>query len=157
MYDAIGDAHGQGGKLKALLATMGYEKRAGAWHAPQGRQAVFVGDLIDRGPDQLEVFDTVRCMVDAGQALVVMGNHEFNTIAYAVRDPATGRHLRPRSDKNRNQHAPFLAEVGGLCAAPRVGGLVPHLANGAGPGRPARGARLVGRGGAGGDRQRARR
>lgn len=112
MYDVIGDVHGQGGKLEALLAKMGYVNRAGAWHAPQGRQAVFVGDLIDRGPDQLEVLDAVRRMVDAGQARVVMGNHEFNAIGYAVRDPAAGEYLRPRSDKNRMQHAAFLAAVG---------------------------------------------
>lgn len=112
MYDVIGDVHGQGGKLKALLTKMGYVQRAGAWHAPQGRQAVFVGDLIDRGPDQLEVLDTVRRMVDAGQAQVVLGNHEFNAIGFAVRDPASGEHLRPRTPKNRAQHAAFLAAVG---------------------------------------------
>lgn len=112
MYDVIGDVHGQGDKLKALLAKMGYAKQAGAWRAPQGRRAVFVGDLIDRGPGQLEVLDTVRRMVDSGDALVVMGNHEVNAIGYAVRDPATGEHLRPRSEKNRAQHAAFLAEVG---------------------------------------------
>lgn len=112
MYDVIGDVHGQGGKLKALLAAMGYVQRVGAWHAPQGRQAVFVGDLIDRGPDQLEVLETVRRMVDASQAQVVLGNHEFNAIGFAVRDPATGDYLRPRSKKNRAQHAAFLAAVG---------------------------------------------
>lgn len=112
MYDVIGDVHGQGGKLKALLAAMGYVQRAGAWHAPLGRQAVFVGDLIDRGPDQLEVLETVRRMVDAGQAQVVLGNHEFNAIGFAVRDPAAGDYLRPRSKKNRAQHAAFLVAVG---------------------------------------------
>lgn len=112
MYDVIGDVHGQGGKLKALLAAMGYVQRQGAWHAPQGRQAVFVGDLIDRGPHQLEVLDIVRRMVCAGQAQVVMGNHEFNAIGFAVLDPATGQHLRPRTAKNRAQHAAFLAAVG---------------------------------------------
>jgi Calcineurin-like phosphoesterase len=73
---------------------------------------VFVGDLIDRGPEQFEVLDAVRRMVDAGYAQVVLGNHEFNAMGYAVRDPATGRHLRPRSEKNRSQHAAFLAAVG---------------------------------------------
>jgi hypothetical protein len=111
MYDVIGDVHGQGGKLKALLAKMGYVQRAGAWHAPQGRQAVFVGDLIDRGPDQLEVLNIVRRMVDAGQARVVMGNHEFNAIGLAQRS-AAGVYLRPRSPKNLAQHARFLDEVG---------------------------------------------
>ncbi len=111
MYDVIGDVHGQGDKLKALLAQMGYVQRAGSWHAPHGRQAVFVGDLIDRGPDQLGVLNIVRSMVDTGQARVVMGNHEFNAIGLAQRDGA-GVYLRPRSPKNLAQHARFLHEVG---------------------------------------------
>lgn len=111
MYDVIGDVHGQGGKLEALLTKMDYAKQAGAWRAPQGRQAVFVGDLIDRGPDQLGVLKIVRSMVDAGQARVVMGNHEFNAIGLAQRDGA-GVYLRPRSPKNLAQHARFLDEVG---------------------------------------------
>ncbi len=112
MYDVIGDVHGQGSKLRALLARLGYVERTGCWQAPRGRQAVFVGDLIDRGPDQVEVLGTVRAMVDAGQARVVMGNHEFNAAAYATRHPETGAYLRPRSPKNRAQHAAFLGAVG---------------------------------------------
>lgn len=112
MYDVIGDIHGQGAKLRALLARLGYEQRGGHWRAPQGRQAVFVGDLIDRGPEQLEVLSLVRGMVEDGQALAVMGNHEFNAIGFAVRDPQSGEFLRPHSTKNRNQHARFLAAVG---------------------------------------------
>jgi hypothetical protein len=112
MYDVIGDVHGQGGKLRALLAHMGYTSRDGVWHAPEGRQAVFVGDLIDRGPEQLEVLEIVRGMVEAGHALAVMGNHEFNAIGFVVRDPETGQYLRPRSEKNRKQHASFLSAVG---------------------------------------------
>lgn len=111
MYDVIGDVHGQGDKLRALLAAMGYAERAGRWQAPQGRQAVFVGDLIDRGPDQLGVLTIVRSMVDAGQARVVLGNHEFNAIGIAQRDER-GAYLRPRSPKNLAQHARFLEEVG---------------------------------------------
>lgn len=105
MYDVIGDIHGHAAKLEALLAKMGYVFLGGTWYAPKGRQAVFVGDLIDRGPDQLKVLRIVRGMVDAGQARLVLGNHEFNAIGYFL-------HLRPRSDKNRNQHAAFLAAVG---------------------------------------------
>jgi hypothetical protein len=111
MYDVIGDVHGQGGKLKALLRQLGYIEGAGHWQAPQGRQAVFVGDLIDRGPNQLEVLRLVKAMVDAGQAQVVLGNHEFNAIGYAVKAAGAEAHLRPRSEKNRKQHARFLEEV----------------------------------------------
>lgn len=110
MFDVIGDVHGQGGKLRALLARMGYMERHGCWRAPQGRQAVFVGDLIDRGPEQLEVLDIVRRMVDAGQAHVVLGNHEFNAIAFTVR--AGGDFLRPRTPQSLHQHEAFLGAVG---------------------------------------------
>ena len=79
-YDIIGDIHGQAGKLDVLLSKLGYTKRGPLRVPPQGRQAVFVGDLIDRGPEQIRVIDTVRRMIDAGYAMSVMGNHEFNAI-----------------------------------------------------------------------------
>lgn len=110
MYDVIGDVHGQGAKLRALLERLGYVERQAVWRAPAGRQAVFVGDLIDRGPEQRAVLDIVRRMVDAGQARAVLGNHEFNAMGMAVRDEAGG-YLRPRSPKNLSQHAAFLREV----------------------------------------------
>jgi hypothetical protein len=111
MYDVIGDVHGQGVMLHTLLRRLGYTPRGGVWRAPAGRQAVFVGDLIDRGPQQLEVLNTVRGMVDAGQARMVLGNHEFNAMAFAVRNPDSGDFLRLRSAKNRRQHQAFLDAV----------------------------------------------
>ena len=61
--------------------------------------------MIDRGPGQLATLKLVRAMVEAGSARVVMGNHEFNAIAWAFGH-------RPRNEKNRKQHEAFLAEVG---------------------------------------------
>lgn len=113
-YDIIGDIHGQADKLEALLARMGYRHSAGCWRHP-GRQAIFVGDFIDRGPDQMRTVHLARRMVEEGAALAIMGNHEFNAIAWHtpdVRQP--GEYLRKhqsRSDKNRKQHAAFLAEL----------------------------------------------
>ena len=112
MYDVVGDIHGHGDKLRALLRTMGYVEARDGWRAPAGRQAVFVGDLIDRGPEQLAVLDIVRGMVDNGSARLVLGNHEFNAIGYATPSGPDEAHLRPRNDKNRKQHARFLEEVG---------------------------------------------
>lgn len=114
-FDIIGDIHGQAGKLRALLAALGYRDSGGAWCHP-ARRALFVGDFIDRGPEQLATVDIVRRMVETGSALAVMGNHEFNAIAWATPDPqAPGAYLRPREGaagaKNRRQHAAFLAEV----------------------------------------------
>ncbi len=110
-YDLIGDIHGQAGKLHALLDRLGYRDDGWAYRHPS-RHAIFVGDFVDRGPRQLGTVDIVRRMVDAGSAQAVMGNHEFNAIAWSTPDPdADGEFLRPHSDKNRRQHAAFLREV----------------------------------------------
>lgn len=118
-YDIIGDVHGQADKLEALLQAMGYRLKSGAYHHPS-RTAIFVGDLIDRGPQQIAAYRLARNMMDAGSALVTMGNHEFNAIAWHLPDPdhkSTGQFLRPRHGelgaKNRQQHSAFLAEVEG--------------------------------------------
>jgi hypothetical protein len=117
-HDVIGDVHGHAEALTALLRKLGYRERMGAWrHAD--RTAAFVGDLIDRGPAQLAAVDVARRMIDGGSAVAVMGNHELNAIAWTVPDPAAPgeflrRHWSPRhGDRNRAQHARFLAEVEG--------------------------------------------
>ena len=114
-YDIIGDIHGQADKLHALLAHMGYRNRDGAYRHPY-RTAIFVGDFIDKGPQQIESVMTVRRMVEAGTAQAVMGNHEFNAIAWHTPDPdLPGEYLRQRGGNwgkgNRKQHEAFLAEV----------------------------------------------
>jgi hypothetical protein len=112
-YDVIGDIHGHAGKLAALLRTLGYRERAGAWRHPDpGRAAIFVGDFIDRGPGQLATIAIVRGMLDAGTAQAVMGNHEFNAVAWHTPDRhAAGGHLRKRNGRNQAQHAAFLGEA----------------------------------------------
>ena len=109
MFDIIGDVHGQAGKLDALLTRLSYWRR-GRWRQAEGRQAVFVGDYIDRGPENARVLTTVRQMVEDGAAHAVMGNHELNAVHFHSTHPVTGRPLRPRTDKNRHQHGTFLAE-----------------------------------------------
>ncbi|QPP06585.1 polynucleotide kinase-phosphatase [Streptomyces bathyalis] len=81
-FDIIGDVHGCRAELESLLTALGYElvrdeegRPAGARH-PEGRTAVFVGDLVDRGPDSPGVLRLVMGMVEAGDALCVPGNHE---------------------------------------------------------------------------------
>jgi hypothetical protein len=114
--DIVGDIHGHASQLVALLKKLGYAERGGAWRHPD-REVIFVGDFIDRGLEQLKTLNIVRAMIDGGAARAVMGNHEFNAIGWAT--PAsdrTGDHLRtrrgPKGEKNRKQHAEFLAEVG---------------------------------------------
>ena len=72
------------------------------------RRAVFLGDFIDRGPHQREVVDIARAMIETGSALAVMGNHEFNAIAFATVDVERGGYLRRHSEKNCRQHQAFL-------------------------------------------------
>lgn len=113
-YDIIGDIHGQARKLEALLINLGYTFDAvrGCWAHPT-RMALFVGDFVDRGPEQIRTLEIVRSMVDNGCAKAVMGNHEFNAIAWFEVDPADRtQYLRKHTDKNRHQHERFLEEVG---------------------------------------------
>jgi hypothetical protein len=113
-FDIIGDVHGQHDKLVALLKHLGYSESAGTWRHP-GRSAIFVGDLIDRGPKQLATIDLARRMVEAGAARCIMGNHEFNAIAWATPDPEhPGKFLRDHHKPgNREQHQAFLEVVEG--------------------------------------------
>jgi hypothetical protein len=112
-YDVIGDIHGYAGVLERLLAELGYEPRAAGWKPPVGRRAVFLGDLIDRGDEQLKVLDTVRRMVDNDDALCILGNHELNAIGWATPSEARpGEFLRPHTENKRRQHAAFLAQIG---------------------------------------------
>jgi len=112
-YDIIGDVHGCADKLEELLGDLGYsvvQSPCFYWHPD--RQAIFVGDLIDRGPSQLRVLEVVKAMVDAGSAKIVMGNHEFNALAYATEDPRNpGSFLRQHDTKNDRQHAAFLEQL----------------------------------------------
>jgi len=114
LCDVFGDVHGQYDKLVSLLLHLGYSETRGLWRHPD-RTAIFVGDLIDRGPKQLATVDVVRRMVEAGAARCVMGNHEFNAIAWATPDPGhPNRYLRPHSKHgHRKQHHAFLKEVEG--------------------------------------------
>ena len=115
-YDVIGDVHGHADKLEGLLKQLGYNDCKGTW-AHSERKAIFVGDLIDRGKTQRRTVELACKMVDAGSARIVLGNHEFNAIAWATPNPEIpGEHLRPHSRKvgarNRKQHKSFLDEVG---------------------------------------------
>ncbi len=108
-YDIIGDIHGYAHILEALLRKLGYEKSAGTWRHPAGRKVIFLGDFIDRGPSIPQVLRTVKAMVDAGEALAIMGNHEYNALLYHT-PGKNGDSLRPRVPKNVNLHATTLAQ-----------------------------------------------
>ncbi|MFG2385132.1 polynucleotide kinase-phosphatase [Streptomyces avermitilis] len=92
-FDIIGDIHGCAAELESLLGKLGYTDGV----HPGGRTAVFVGDLVDRGPDSPGVLRRVMSMVGSGNALCVPGNHENKY----------GRHLKGR----KVQHTHGLAET----------------------------------------------
>ncbi|MFI1913622.1 polynucleotide kinase-phosphatase [Nocardia sp. NPDC020380] len=85
-FDVIGDIHGCRSELETLLGELGYTLERDAAGRPvdaqhaEGRTAVFVGDLVDRGPDTPGVLRLVMGMVAAGNALCVTGNHEFKLV-----------------------------------------------------------------------------
>ncbi len=89
-FDIIGDVHGCATELEQLLERLGYGKivlagdepgwsNVGYTH-PEGRKAVFVGDLVDRGPRVLDTLSIARNMVKSGSALCVPGNHDVKLL-----------------------------------------------------------------------------
>ena len=82
MFDIIGDLHGCAGDLTRLLRDkLGYEACEGSFRHSE-RKVIFLGDYIDRGDEIVECLRIVRNMVEKGQALALMGNHEYNFICY---------------------------------------------------------------------------
>ncbi len=79
-FDIVGDVHGCASELRTLLTELGWVVSDGGAHHPEGRTAVFVGDLVDRGPDTPGVLRLVMGMVAAGTALCVSGNHEAKLV-----------------------------------------------------------------------------
>ncbi|MEO1625845.1 MAG: polynucleotide kinase-phosphatase, partial [Bacteroidota bacterium] len=84
-FDIIGDVHGCFRELRSLLTRMGYRvvrhrdrtrNHGYTVRPPKGRTALFVGDLVDRGPASNEVLRLVMSMVDNGSAICVSGNHD---------------------------------------------------------------------------------
>ncbi len=75
-FDIIGDVHGCHEELVRLLSELGYDTSADPIVHAEGRRAVFLGDLVDRGPGVAEVLDVAMSMVAGGSALCILGNHE---------------------------------------------------------------------------------
>ncbi|WP_030154425.1 polynucleotide kinase-phosphatase [Streptomyces sp. NRRL S-244] len=97
-FDIIGDIHGCSSELETLLGKLGYEDGV----HPEGRTAVFVGDLVDRGPDSPGVLRRVMGMVGSGNALCVPGNHENKL----------GRHLKGSKVQQTHGLAETIEQLG---------------------------------------------
>ncbi|MFJ8715803.1 polynucleotide kinase-phosphatase [Streptomyces violaceus] len=98
-FDIVGDIHGCAAELESLLGKLGYSDGV----HPEGRTAVFVGDLVDRGPDSPGVLRRVMAMVKSGNALCVPGNHENKY----------GRHLRGRKVQQTHGLAETIEQMAG--------------------------------------------
>ena len=113
-FDFIGDVHGCCDELETLLQQLGYlvtspEAKASVWGNrvyahPQGRKAIFVGDLVDRGPRILDSVRLVRNMIVHGSALCVPGNHDMKLM----------RKLRGKDVQITHGLAASLAEIDAL-------------------------------------------
>jgi protein phosphatase len=128
-FDVIGDVHGCRGELEALLDRLGYAvtrdgdgRPVDAAH-PAGRRAVFVGDLVDRGPDSPGVLRLVMGMVAAGHAFAVPGNHENKLVrALAGRDVQITHGLAETLAQLAGESAEFRQGAAAFCRD-----LVSHL------------------------------
>jgi protein phosphatase len=128
-FDVIGDVHGCRTELEALLAKLGYRVirdapgRAVDAVPPEGRTAVFLGDLVDRGPDSAGVLRLVMGMVAAGHALAVPGNHENKlTRALSGRNVQISHGLAETLSQLAAEDEAFRKDVAAFCH-----GLVSHL------------------------------
>lgn len=113
-YDIIGDVHGCFDELVELLELLGYRKQSGSYrHAT--RRAVFLGDLVDRGPKIRETLHLVQAMVEKGDAQMVLGNHEFNVIAFhtPARPRSGRRYIREQTESHRQQLEKTLRQFSG--------------------------------------------
>ena len=127
-FDVVGDVHGCRTELEELLSELGYtlhrdgEGRAVDAEHPAGRRAVFVGDLVDRGPDSPGVLRLVMGMVAAGHALCVPGNHEAKLVrALRGRDVQVTHGLERTLAQLEGEPEDFRRRVEAFCD-----GLVSH-------------------------------
>lgn len=101
--DLIGDVHGELATLQALLRHLGYDT---CGDHPAGRRLVFVGDLVDRGPDSPGVVEFVRGLVDTDRAQCVLGNHELNILRGQTKE-GTGWFVGNHSDEKDGAGVPM--------------------------------------------------
>jgi protein phosphatase len=99
-YDIVGDVHGCIDELRALLEQLGYALDGAAVRHPRGRTLVFIGDLSDRGPGSIAVWQLALASLAAGTALYVPGNHDSKLARYLVgRDVQLTHGLRETLDE----------------------------------------------------------
>jgi len=93
--DIIGDVHGHYQQLIRLTEKMGYSVSPKKLHHPENRKLGFVGDFINRGPQSVEVLTLVKSLCESGDAIAVLGNHEFRLIQNSVEGKKVPAELEP--------------------------------------------------------------
>ena len=122
-FDMVGDIHGCHDELIELLGVLGYMKTNETYVHPDGRRAVFLGDLVDRGPATPAVLRTVMAMVRAGSALCVPGNHDVKLMkAFQGRQVKVSHGLAESLEQFEAEPPEFKREVVAF-----VDGLISHL------------------------------
>lgn len=101
-YDFIADVHGRYSLLKEKLIQLGYQEKEGTF-VSKNRQAIFLGDLVDRGDEVGETLKLVKKMCEDGVAQAVLGNHDWNWLMYNTKDEQ-GNFLRMHNEKNAKQN-----------------------------------------------------
>ncbi len=113
-YDIIPDIHADIDRLTQTLSTLGYVAVGEVWGHPERRIAAFLGDFIDTGHDNRAVLTLVRAMLDQGQAVAIMGNHELNALLYHRKGRnsygTSDGYMRAHIKENTAQHQTFLDE-----------------------------------------------
>jgi hypothetical protein len=109
-YDIIGDIHGHADELEVLLQKLGYGLEDGVYKHKKNRQVIFLGDFIDRGPKIRETLHIAKNMCDFGSARAIMGNHEFNAIAFHTKNQEDGGYFRKHDYKEIHQHYSTLEQ-----------------------------------------------
>jgi protein phosphatase len=122
-FDMIGDIHGCRTELVELLDRLGYAEHEGVRRHLDGRQAIFLGDLVDRGPDTPAVLKLVMAMVEAGAAICVPGNHDVKLMkALQGRQVKVSHGLAESLEQFEGEPADFRQKVVSF-----VDGLISHL------------------------------
>jgi len=121
-FDIIGDVHGCHAELLSLLDRLGYDTAADPIAHPEGRRAVFLGDLVDRGPAVAEVLDVAMSMAASGSALCIAGNHENKLRRALAGRNVTVTHGLAESLEQLERRGPEFTEQ----VAEFIGGLISH-------------------------------
>lgn len=111
VYYIVGDVHGQYQRLLGRLKSAGLTSKKGKYSFDNGK-ILFLGDLLDRGPDSRKVIELAKQLHEAGIAEVILGNHEFNFLGYLSRLDKRS-FLRRHTLKNLRQHRATLKSYKG--------------------------------------------